>query len=57
MQAQLEQLIRRHRRLDRLIDTSKSAGKQAEVKVLKRLRLRLKDRIEEIRRRGHPVTR
>lgn len=57
MQAQLEKLIRRHRRLDRLIDTSKSAGKQAEVKVLKRLRLRLKDRIEEIRRRGHPVTR
>lgn len=57
MQAQLDRLIRRHRRLDRLIDTSKSAGKQAEVKVLKRLRLRLKDRIEEIRRRGHPVTR
>lgn len=57
MQAQLDRLIRRHRRLDRLIDTSKSAGKQAEVKVLKRLRLRLKDRIEEIRRRAHPVTR
>lgn len=57
MQAQLDRLIRRHRRLDRLIDTSKSAGKQADVKMLKRLRLRLKDRIEEIRRRAHPVTR
>lgn len=57
MTTHLDRLIRRHRRLDRLIDTSKSVGKQEEAKVLKRLRLRLKDRIEEIRQRDHPVMR
>ncbi|MFN4112468.1 MAG: hypothetical protein ACK4GD_00845 [Sphingomonadaceae bacterium] len=57
MTTHLDRLIRRHRRLDRLIDTSKSVGKQEETKVLKRLRLRLKDRIEEIRQRDHPVMR
>ncbi|WP_324262561.1 YdcH family protein [Altererythrobacter sp. H2] len=57
MTGYLDRLVRRHRRLDRMIDTSKAVGKQEELKVLKRLRLRLKDRIEEIRQRNHPVTR
>lgn len=57
MQARLERLIQRHRRLDRLIDTTRSAGRQEQVKALKRLRLHLKDRIAELRRRALPVTR
>lgn len=57
MTGYLDRLVRRHRRLDRMIDTSKAVGKQEELKVLKRLRLRMKDRIEEIRQRNHPVTR
>ncbi|MGB7409296.1 MAG: hypothetical protein WA908_12400 [Pontixanthobacter sp.] len=43
----LKQLRYRHRRLDRLIDTSKAAGKQDDIKLLKRLRLKLKDKIAE----------
>ncbi|GAA4644328.1 hypothetical protein GCM10023115_22880 [Pontixanthobacter gangjinensis] len=44
----LKKLQLRHRRIDRLIDTSKSAGKQEEVKALKRIRLQIKDRITEL---------
>lgn len=52
MKSYLEKLRLRHRRIDRLIDTSKSAGKQAELQVLKRIRLQLKDRIAELQRRA-----
>ncbi|WP_164931268.1 hypothetical protein [Erythrobacter sp. HKB08] len=45
MEGYISKLRRRHRRLDRLIDTSKAAGKQEDVKILKRIRLKLKDRI------------
>lgn len=44
----LKKLQLRHRRIDRLIDTSKSAVKQEEVKALKRIRLQIKDRITEL---------
>ena len=44
----LKKLQLRHRRIDRLIDTSKSAGKQEEVKILKRVRLQIKDRIADL---------
>ena len=55
MTNRLNKLRLRHRRIDRLIDTSKSAGKQEEVKVLKRIRLQLKDRIAELQSRSHPA--
>ncbi len=55
MKNYLEKLRQRHRRIDRLIDTSKAAGKQAEIKNLKRIRLQLKDRIAELQREMRPV--
>ena len=48
MRNYLKKLRLRHRRLDRLIDTSKAAGKQEDIKLLKQIRLRLKDRIAEV---------
>ncbi|WP_196793219.1 DUF465 domain-containing protein [Erythrobacter litoralis] len=55
MQDYLDRLRRRHRRLDRLIDTSKALGKQEELKALKRIRLRLKDQIAAFTARSrHP---
>ncbi|MGB3737923.1 MAG: hypothetical protein WA948_01065 [Pontixanthobacter sp.] len=47
MQNYLQKLRLRHRNLDRLIDTSKAAGKQDRLAALKRLRLRMKDTIAE----------
>lgn len=55
MSAHFDQLRRRHRRLDRLIDTSKALGKQEELKTLKRLRLRLKDRIAAFKASRSPL--
>lgn len=46
----LQKLVREHRALNRLIDTSKSIGSLDEVKLLKRMRLRLKDKIVALRR-------
>ncbi len=50
MRNYLDRLLSHHRRLDRLIDNCRPAGRQEELKSLKRLRLRLKDRIFAIRR-------
>ncbi|MXO84494.1 DUF465 domain-containing protein [Altererythrobacter aurantiacus] len=44
-QPYLRKLIREHRLLDRRIDTTKAIGSAEKLKDLKRLRLRLKDRI------------
>lgn len=55
MNGYLKKLRLRHRRIDRLIDTSKAAGKQEEVKILKRIRLQLKDRIAAAQARGEPA--
>ncbi|WP_137679928.1 YdcH family protein [Aurantiacibacter suaedae] len=43
----LEKLRKRHRALDRLIDTTKALSRQGELAQLKRQRLRLKDRIAQ----------
>lgn len=45
MQSYLKNLVARHRRLNRLIDNAKSYVRQEELRTLKRIRLRLKDRI------------
>ena len=46
----LHKLTREHRQLNRLIDTTKSAIARDELKALKRLRLRLKDKIVALQR-------
>jgi len=55
MKNHLDKLRLRHRRIDRLIDTSKAVGKQEEIKVLKRIRLRLKDQIAALQQRNLPA--
>ncbi len=55
MKERLEEFKRRHRRLDRLIDSCRAASRQDELKVLKRIRLRLKDRIATLQRRASTV--
>lgn len=55
MDKHLEQLRRRHRRIDRLIDTTKRASRQEDLKILKRIRLRLRDRITSLQRNRTPV--
>ena len=55
MRNYLKTLRLRHRRIDRLIDTSKAAGKQEDIKLLKQIRLRLKDRIAEVEARYGPL--
>lgn len=48
----LETLKQKHRRLNRLIDNCKAAGRQHEMQQLKRIRLRIKDKIAAIQRRS-----
>lgn len=48
MSAHMTRLRAHHRRLDRLIDTTKNLGRQEELKGLKRMRLKLKDRIAKL---------
>lgn len=50
MKPYLRKLIRQHRQINRLIDTSKGFGKTEHIKQLKRLRLRLKDKIVALQR-------
>ncbi len=57
MNTYLDRLMRRPRRIDRLIDTSKAHGKQEDLKLLKRIRLQLKDRIAELQSRNTPILR
>jgi|GWRWMinimDraft_15_1066023.scaffolds.fasta_scaffold295258_1 uncharacterized protein YdcH (DUF465 family) len=54
MNHHLEELRKRHRRLNRLIDSCKSAGREHEMKRLKRIRLKLKDAISDMLRRLEP---
>jgi hypothetical protein len=51
MKNYLNELVRRHRNLNRQIDNRKAAGWQVDMKQLKRLRLRIKDEIQAIRKR------
>ena len=50
MKPYLLRLLREHRRLNRLIDTTKSIGSGERLKAMKRLRLRLKDKIAVLQR-------
>jgi uncharacterized protein YdcH (DUF465 family) len=50
MKPYLRKLMREHRQLNRLIDTTKSAVARDELKAMKRLRLRLKDKIVALQR-------
>lgn len=50
MKPYLRKLIREHRALNRLIDTTKAIGASDKVKAMKRLRLRLKDKIDSLHR-------
>lgn len=54
MNEQLTRLHRRHRHLNRLIDTCRATLRQDEMKALKRLRLRIKDRIAALQRTSQP---
>lgn len=49
-------LQREHRRLNRLIDSCRNTARQNEMKTLKRLRLKLKDRIAQLQRQVGPAT-
>lgn len=50
MKPYLRKLKSEHRRLNKLIDTSKGFAKLEQVKQLKRLRLNIKDKIAAIQR-------
>lgn len=57
MKRYLDRLQQEHRRLNRLIDNCRSAARQNEMKTLKRLRLKIKDRITQLQRSIGPITR
>lgn len=46
----LERLQQEHRRLNRIIDNCRNPARQNDMKVLKRLRLKLKDRVARLQR-------
>ena len=50
MKPYLRKLMREHRALNRLIDTTKAVGAAEHLKALKCMRLRLKDKIVAIQR-------
>lgn len=55
MNRYLERLKNEHRRLNRLIDTCRPTARQNEMKMLKRLRLKLKDNIAQLQRTTRSV--
>ncbi|NCN83295.1 MAG: DUF465 domain-containing protein [Sphingomonadales bacterium] len=57
MKNYLETLKLKHRRLNRLIDNCKAAGRQQEMQHLKRIRLLIKDKIAKTQRALDPVHR
>lgn len=50
MKPYLKKLMREHRAIDRLIDTTKALGAQGQIRAMKRARLRLKDKIAALQR-------
>ncbi len=56
MKNYINELVRRHRRLNRLIDNCRAAGRQQEMQQLKRVRLSIKDKIAAAKRGLVPVT-
>lgn len=57
MKRYLDRLQKEHRRLNRLIDNCRSAARQNEMKTLKRLRLKIKDRITQLQRSSGLIAR
>lgn len=55
MKRYLIRLQQEHRRLDRLIDQYRHGIGQGDVAMLKRLRLKVKDRITYLQRRVSPI--
>ncbi|MEO9468784.1 YdcH family protein [Parasphingorhabdus sp.] len=51
----LEKLQQQHRRLNRIIDNCKAAGRQHEMQQLKRVRLRIKDKIAAVTAQLQPA--
>ncbi|MEP2103592.1 MAG: hypothetical protein ABJP02_15790 [Parasphingorhabdus sp.] len=56
MKNYVDELVRRHCRLNRLIDNCRAAGRQQEMQKLKRIRLNIKDKIAAAKRDLAPVT-
>ena len=54
MKTRLEALRKRHRRIDRIIDNCRAIGRQEELKILKRIRLGLKDDLYRLQVRKLP---
>ena len=54
MNRYIDRLQQEHRRLNRLIDTCHRTLGQGELKMLKRLRLKIKDRLAQVQRRRAP---
>lgn len=50
MMPYLRKLMREHRALNKMIDTTKALGAQHELRQLKRIRLNLKDKIRTMQR-------
>jgi uncharacterized protein YdcH (DUF465 family) len=57
MKRYLDRLQQEHRRLNRLIDNCRSAARQNEMTALKRLRLKIRDRIAQLQRSAGLITR
>lgn len=55
MKNYLTELVKRHRKLNRLIDNCRAVGRQQEMKQLKRIRLKIKDKIAAAKRELAPV--
>ena len=53
MKPYLRKLLREHRTLNRLIDTAKAVGASEDIKAMKRLRLRLKDKSVALQRHSY----
>lgn len=54
MTSYFDRLQREHRKLNRLIDTSRAASRQPELKDLKRIRLMIKDKLFAVQRSRQP---
>ena len=50
MKPYLRKLMREHRALNRLIDTTRAIGATEQIKAMKRVRLHLKDKIVSLQR-------
>jgi len=56
MKLTLERLQHEHSRLNRLIDSCRNGPSYSKITALKRMRLKIKDRIAHLQRRANPAT-